>query len=52
MSAILGITSFVLSGAVVVIAVLAGASSIKDVRRKTGDESFLTSLLSGELFHR
>jgi hypothetical protein len=48
----LQIGSFVISGAAVVLAAWIGAPLIKEVRRKTGDDSFLTSLLSGELFHR
>jgi len=49
---LLKIMSFVLSGTALISATSAWVSAIKDVRRRTGDNSSLTYLLSGEMFQR
>ena len=48
----LEIVSFVVAAAVFILAFVFGAPEIRRMRNETGDDSFLTALLSGDLFRK
>ena len=50
MTQFLNIAAFIFSALTSIIAVVVGASEVRRVRERTGDDSLLTSILSGDIF--
>jgi tetrahydromethanopterin S-methyltransferase subunit C len=49
MTQFLNIAAFIFSALTSIIAVVVGASEVRRVRERTGDDSLLTSILSGDI---
>jgi len=50
MTSFLNIAAFIFSALAAIIAIVAGTSEVRRVRERTGDDSLLTSILSGSIF--
>lgn len=48
----LEIISFAVAALAIAVAIFIGAPEISRMRKETGDDSFLTALLSGDLFRK
>jgi Ammonia monooxygenase len=50
MTTFINIAAFIFSALTSIIAIVVGASEVRRVRERTGDDSLLTSILSGDIF--